>query len=84
LSEAKPVAFQQYLLSESLHEAKRFKRKPLISMIQDKFMNHQNNSKSLATIATGYNNHNNNSSNHTNNSISNNRNHSTRTSQPDS
>lgn len=80
LEEAKPVTFQQYLLSESLHEAKRFKRKSLMSLLEQKFASIVNNvcSKSATPAASCSGSSNN---NHTN-SISS-RNHSTLTSPPE-
>lgn len=53
LEDAKPVAFQQYLLNESLHEAQRFKRKSLMSQLEEKFVNLMNNvcSKSAPTTS---------------------------------
>ena len=37
LEQANPPAFKQYLVGESLHEAKRFKRKSLVSLLEQRF-----------------------------------------------
>lgn len=78
LEDAKPVTFQQYLLTESLHEAKRFKRKSLMSLLEQKFSSIVNNvcSKSATPVACCSS-----SNNHTNSMSS--RNHSNLTPPPE-